>query len=164
MRIRIQLFSPIEIRIQLPKILQCGFMRIRIRNPRIVASDWFLVYPPPPPVPGGGRHTRLRERGWGSSNSDERTDNVVTLGTNVLCAGDPQHWKNTKSVLGEGTPNETLDRNRMPAAPSCRLRWKRTFRPPTARPDSTPRNSHQTSCKTEIFLIMLVWRFHCILY
>ncbi len=31
---------------------------------------------PPPFGPGGG-HTRLRERGWGSPNSDERTYTVV---------------------------------------------------------------------------------------
>jgi hypothetical protein len=26
---------------------------------------------------GGGRYTRLRERGWGGPNSDEGTDNAV---------------------------------------------------------------------------------------
>ncbi len=39
------------------------------------------VYPPPPHFgsAGGGVHTRLRERGWGSPNSDEGTDTVVLL-------------------------------------------------------------------------------------
>ncbi len=33
--------------------------------------------PPLPPFGSGGGHTRLRERGWGSSNSDEGTCTVV---------------------------------------------------------------------------------------
>ncbi len=66
------------------------------------------VYPTPPPtlVPGGRGgtvHTRLRERGWGESpNSDEGTNTMVTLGTNEPCAGDPQHQKIIKSVVGGG--------------------------------------------------------------
>jgi hypothetical protein len=28
-------------------------------------------------VPGGGEHTRLRERGWVGPNSDDGTDTVV---------------------------------------------------------------------------------------
>jgi hypothetical protein len=39
-------------------------------------SSELSVYPPPPLVPGG-KHTRLREMGWGSPNSDEGTDNVL---------------------------------------------------------------------------------------
>ncbi len=36
------------------------------------------VCPPPPhPLGGGGGHTHLWERGWGSPNSDEGTYNVV---------------------------------------------------------------------------------------
>jgi hypothetical protein len=38
----------------------------------------------PPPEPGGGGHTRLRVRGWGSPNSDNWRKSLVLC---LLCDG-----------------------------------------------------------------------------
>ncbi len=59
------------------------------------------VCPPPPPflVRVGG-HTCLRERGWGSPNSDEGTYTVVLCILKVLCAMMYKfHWVASQNIL-----------------------------------------------------------------